>query len=330
MNTTRQRKGYLIVLLSFLIGGFLFSVTPITAIAQSLAGETSISIISNPRLPEPDQTVELSLNTYTIDTNGGTIRWFADGVEILDAVNTRSIKITAPAAGLETIISAEITTRSGQKIQVRYNLQPKRLDLIIEAKTLTPSFYNGRALPSTDSTVRAVALPQIANTKPKDYSYIWRLNNKVLFGGSIKGKHVAEFQMPMGRDAIVGVDVIDQLGQVIAADSSVVPSVTPELYFYPDNPLRGISRIALPNIYTLVGPEVDVRAEPYFMDEEIFAASPLLEWSINGSVVSNPNDDAQTITLQNGGGAGNFTIDFHIRNLRQLLQGVEDGFTLRF
>ncbi len=308
----------------------LLLVFPCFGSAQTLTGETNISIIADPRFPEPGEIVELSLNAYTIDTSGGSIKWFVDDEELLPAANNRTIELVAPVAGSINKIMAEITTRVGRIIPVTYTLQPQRLDIIIEAKTLTPSFYKGRALPSTDSTVRAVALPQINGTDPKNYSYVWRLNNKVLFGGSIKGKHVAEFQMPMGRDAILGVDVLTQTGEVIASDSLVIPAVQPELYFYPDNPLRGISRISVPTVYSLVGPEVDVRAEPYYMDESIFESNPLLEWSINGSVIQNPNEDQQTITLQNGGGNGNFKIEFHIRNLTQLLQGVQNNFTLRF
>ena len=315
--------------LAIILGGYFLLLSP--ALAQSLGTETNISIIANPRFPEPAELVTLSLNAYTIDTNGGSIRWFIDGTELVSATNNRSVELLAPGAGETSKVTAQIITRTGQTIPVSYTLRPLRVDLIVEAKTLTPSFYQGRALPSTDSIVRVVALPQIANTKPQDYSYVWRLNNKVLFGGSVRGKHIADFSMPMGRDVVVGVDVIGPTGEVIASDSSVIPAVQPELYFYPDNPLRGISRTALPKIYNLIGAEVDVRAEPYYMDEAIFSSNPLLEWSINGVAVDNPNDDQQTLTLQNGGGgAGSFTISFHIRNLNQLLQGIEDDFTLRF
>ena len=156
------------------------------------------------------------------------------------------------------------------------------------------------------------------------------MNNQVLGGGSQFGKHTQSFTMPMGREVLLQVDVASLTGEIIASESVVVPNVEPEIYFYPNNPLRGLSAVATGDEYRLLAEEIDIRAEPYYVDTDLLNGDSLVEWKINNQTVENPSRDPQVITLQNAGGSGRFSIGFHIRNLTQLLQGIEDSFVITF
>jgi hypothetical protein len=136
--------------------------------------------------------------------------------------------------------------------------------------------------------------------------------------------------MPTLRDNVVSVDVADRSGAIIASRSISIPSRNPEIIVYEDNPLRGLSSIALPEPFQLIAPEVTLRAEPYFMDAAIFNQNPHTEWKVNGQTIQNPSAEAQTITIQRGEGSGGFTLEFHLRNLTQLLQGARKEFNVFF
>ena len=122
----------------------------------------------------------------------------------------------------------------------------------------------------------------------------------------------------------------DKTGNVFTRKLIQVKTVEPVTVFYEDNPLRGMSRHAILDSQQLFGEEISIRAEPYYMDKNIFEANTLQEWEINGKKVTNPNTDKQNITLRAGGGTGSFTVEYHIRNLDNLLQGTRDQFRLTF
>jgi len=312
-----------------LVWGIFFA-TPLVVGAQlSLPQTAEISI--SPRYPEAGETVRAELSAYTYDTTGASVIWSVDGVEVTEARDQRAINVTVGELGSTTAIEVMVTLRNGQVIVARQEVLVGQVDIIIDADTLVPEFYKGRPLPSNGSNVQVVAIPNFGDGKNVgDYSYSWRVNNKTLYGGSTKGRYIARFTVPMGKNIVVGVDVSDSTGVVISSKNVAIPIQKPEVIFYPDNPLRGLSFTSTGALYRLLGEEVTVRAEPYYMDADILDKEVLLEWSIDGSRIDNPNLDQQTIVLQNGGGSGIFNIEFHIRNLQELLQGTRGQFRMQF
>lgn len=283
----------------------------------------------NPQYPEPFEQVTASLNAYAYDTQGASIRWYIDGTEETEAQNSRELKFTTGALGSAQTVRSTVIFPDGQSISASRTIKPSRLDLIIEADTLVPPMYRGRALPSSGSTVRAIAVPATA-ASVNTLSFTWRLNGKVLFGGPIRGKDVAVFTAPADGNPYLSVEIADQNGSVFMKKTTELPIAAPEMRFYEDNPLRGTSRNALLSPHFLVGDEIVVRAEPYYMASDIFSKNPYTTWSIDGRKVENPSDDAQLITLRKGEGSGRFRVNFDIRNAANLLQGGEGEFLITF
>ena len=94
--------------------------------------------------------------------------------------------------------------------------------------------------------------------------------------------------------------------------------------------LRGHSHTAIGETYVLTGDEVNVRAEPYFMDAGVFSSPHELMWSVDGNSVAEQLDDPQTITLRNNGGTGSFVVQFSLQNGVAFGQRVSDSFRLTF
>jgi hypothetical protein len=127
----------------------------------------------------------------------------------------------------------------------------------------------------------------------------------------------------------VSVTVQDSTNTVIASKSMRLDATEPEIVFYEDNALRGIMKQALLPNSTILGSEITVRAEPYFMSTTIPTQDLHREWSINGRTTTTKNQNLNSITLEKAS-SNSFLLDFHIRNLGQLLQGARESIRISF
>jgi len=289
------------------------------------------SLILSPRYPEPNELVKVTLNDYSVNTNGSTIAWFIDGEEQTAARNNRELSFTAKKLGEETQIVARTSLPNGTTLTAQQTVRPIRLDILVEADSSTPYFYKGRAVPALGGSVQVTALPFIGEDRdPESFSYKWQVGSKVEGGGSRFGKNTITFAAGFERQTLIFVDVFDTNGILLTSESIYIPLAQPELYFYEVNPLRGLSEIAINKNFIFIGDEIKVRAEPFFIDNALFRNNPFQEWKLNSSKISNPSDDQQEITLRRTGETGSFTLEYHVRNLKQLLQGVKKSVTINF
>lgn len=290
------------------------------------------SLVTEPRFPEPGQTVTLRLNDFSLNTSGAAYSWFINETELTSAANQRSITLTAPALGQTTTVRTVTTLSGGATVSATATIQPVRVDILLEADTLVPSFYLGRPLPSSGSTIRATALPFLsgASTNPSQYAYTWKLNGNVVDGGSRTGMNSTVFSIGFGRNVELTVDVADRLGNLLVSKTVYVPIANPELHFYVVDPLQGLLEQALSPNSIFTGEEMRLRAEPYYVSRSLLGGNVLTEWKLNNRRIDNPNTDQQEIVLRRSGETGNFKLGFHIRNLNQLLQGAEASLSLRF
>ncbi len=307
-------------------------VSPAEAQFTTGAGLPQSSLVLEPRYPEPGDTVTVRLNDFSLNTTGAGYTWFING-QIFEAVNNlRAITLVAPPLGESVAIRAVTTLGGGATVVANANLVSTRVDVLIEADTLVPSFYKGRTLPSSGSTIRATALPFLTNgaTDPAAYAYTWKLNGKVIDGGSRASVNSVTFSVGFGRTVELTVDVADRNGTLLVSKTTFVPISDPELYFYTVDPLQGLLEQAMLKDSIFTGEEILVRAEPYYVSRDLLSGNVLTEWKLNNRRITNPSSDPQEITLRRQGQQGSFAIGFHIRNLSQLLQGVESSVTLRF
>jgi hypothetical protein len=320
---------------SIAVSALLFFIIPGTylyAQVPNFGNQTNPSVlVLSPQYPEPNETITATLNDFSVNTSGASIQWFIDGKEVPDSKNNRAIEFSTGALGSSLQVLAVTTLPNGSVLRAEKRIRPVRLDILIEADTRVPTFYKGRSIPATGGSVQLTALPFTGEARnPESYSYTWRVEDKVQGGGSRFGKNSINFTADFQKQITVSVDVIDTNGTVVTSESISVPLTDPELYFYEINPLRGMAEIAMNDNFIFVGEEIKVRAEPYFIDNALFSENPHQEWKLNNKVVANPNSDLQEITLRRSGDSGSFTLEYHIRNLKQLLQGVKDSVTVRF
>ncbi len=304
-----------------------FAAIPLFSLAQ--VGTSNLSLTLEPAFPEAGQIYSVKLDGYT--QNRASLLWFVNGVEQGAYKNKNSMTTQAGGIGAVENITAKVTLLSGEVVTVKHTVTSNRVDLLIEADTVVPPFYKGRRLPSSGSTVHATALVFTKLQQPMSaFAYLFKLNGQTQNGGAIQGDNTFEFTPSFENQTVLEVTVLNKNGVTIAQESQVIPIVKPELAFYEKNPLRGQLFTALSNPFLFIGDEITVRAEGYFMSKDLLGSDILRRWSINNKNVAADDTEPNELTLHKEGAGASSKISFHIRNLKQLLQGVEKAITINF
>lgn len=293
-------------------------------------GDQTLSIVLDPIYPAPNTTFTASADDYALPVQGNSIKWFVDGKQLTEANNQREITLQSKSTGKDTVIELVVSLPGGTTVSAKSVVSPSYLDLIIEPQTRTPAFYKGRALPSVGSVINATAIINGGKVSANNLMYTWRLNGKALENGSVRGKSRISFQMPQGRFVTLSLEVTTLSGEVIAKKIFDLQSVEPTLAFYEVSTLYGLKERAVIGGLSLIGNSVSVRAEPYYLDLNIFNYPKILEWKVDGNQLNNNSQNPYEITLASGGLGGVSEVSFHVRDSIQLLQGVQDKFQINF
>jgi hypothetical protein len=311
---------------------FLFIFFPLALVsAQSsnmIYGDEALTIDLKPQYPNPGETFTATVNDYSLPVQGAGIRWYVDGELLAEAKNDRSLELTAKKSGEETTLKLILDLPSGETISAEKIILPTYLDIIIEPQTRTPAFYKGRGLPSLGSLVNATALLDGNTIDPNTVLYLWRVNNDVLEGGAVRGKNQVSFTMPRGESATLSLEARRPSGETITRRTFTLNSVSPTLSFYETNPLYGLATKAIRDSIVLVGNSVSVRAEPYYLDLRTYNSPDLLEWEVNNTPGDTGGSNPYEVTLAASGLGGASVVDFHVRNLKQVLQGAQGSFAV--
>lgn len=290
-----------------------------------------LELSTEPTYPRPQSDVRVSINAYAVDTNGARISWFQDGTEIVSARNERSITIKTGDIGETTRLSATVAPSAGAPFTLKKDVTPAAVDIVVEADTYVPAFYLGRAIPSTESRVRLAAVAHLGGGDPRTYSYRWEQNGSVIGGGGVRGMQSIDLTMPRYTGGQIRVIVSNDAG--IVAESSVsLGALRPEIHFYEENPLRGLSELAIRDVgVALIGDETTIHAEPYFMKKEGGSFEGMdFTWRVNGAFTENPSSDPHIITLRRAGGGGSANVDTRIVTSDPIPQFVDGRFTINF
>ncbi len=313
----------------------IFFVVPSSSMAQfdGISGGQGFaqneSIIVTPEFPEPGSTVTVRFESYGTNISGSTIIWKLDGVTIGDATNRREATFTAGALGKQHLLEIVVQPAGGVERVVRAQIIPTYIDIVIEPQTHVPDFYAGRAVPSVGSLVNATALIETGRPIGSDVLYTWRLNQKTLELGPIRGNNRVTFDATRDRNMTLSLVVSLPSGEVIGRRSILVPVVSPELQFYETNALYGINTYAVTDSFTMIGNSASLLAAPYYLDSRIYNNPTLHEWNISGERFSN-NANPYSVTLEKTKPSGRDSIGFEVRDTTQLLQGARGTIQINY
>lgn len=274
---------------------FLFWCTP--TFAQFTVGATDFALTPVPSLPKPSEEVTISIQDAGLNAIGAKVVWYINNKQQTQFANERVIKVTAGALGSKTTVAADLVRSDGSHVHAETVLLPTVVDLILEAQTYVPSFYEGRALPGRTSNLHAIAVVNDGGTLPDSaYTYRWTLGDDVVFGGPVLGKNSISFPMPLYSNDLT-VEVINPSGKLVARNTMKLQDVPAELYFYEWSPLRGLYRKAVSDPFALIGDETTIYGEPYFVNAAPDNLNSTIQWQVGAHVVSGTTDAPRALTL---------------------------------
>ncbi len=246
------------------LGVFLL---PTVGIAQF--GATPLSIASSVNAPSPGAAVTLTLSGPTLDLDTASIVWRRDGATILEGVGEKSVEVTLGALGVETTISASVSTEA-ESTSAEISFTPSRVELLWEADSYAPPTYAGRALPSAGARVRLWALPYLPRPgggyfAANDLTYTWKLNGGTLANISGRGRSSATIGAPELFGAYTVSVEVSAAGGARGVGSTRIAAVEPVVRLYPDHPLFGLERwSALSGNAFIAEREMTFSVIPYF------------------------------------------------------------------
>ncbi len=204
---------------------------------------------------------------------------------------------------------------------------PMPVDLLVDADSYVPPFYQGRALPSAGTDLRLEALARF--TRPDgtlvpsaDIVYTWHQDDRVV--GNVSGLGQSSVVLPsppLYGSTDIEVDAQTQDNTLEGTASIVLPSTQPVLLLYEDNPLLGLTFYhALGGETELSDVEMTFAAVPYFAEIQS-PNDPRLAyaWTVNGSSVSSSAADPSEVTLNSANSNGLATVGLTLSHATNFL-----------
>lgn len=303
------------------------------------AGAVSTSILINmtPENPAPGENVDIVLKSYINDLDSVLISWFVDGKNVSSEIGKKSFSLTAPNAGMETNITATIFLPAGE-VEAKTTIKPLVMVLLWQAKdSYVPPFYKGKALPSPDSSIEVVALPEVKSgsslVNPKNMTYLWKQDYNNSPNNSGYGKNSFTFvndYLENLNNISVTASTIDQK---YSSNANInIGMVTPKIIFYKNDLTLGtIWEQALSNGHRISGNEI-LEASPYFISPKYINTPTLTwDWFINNETATPPfyRKNTMPLTVQ-GGVSGTSKIRLEINNTDKIFESATKEINVEF
>ena len=298
----------------------------IPAPTAEFSGPLSFSF--SPENPAPKTSTTIRLTSFGVNLASASIRWSIDGKVVLTGIGATRYTFTTKQSGSATAISVTVTPAVGDPVTATTSIVPGGADILWQVTdAIVPPLYRGKTLPTTESTIRYVAMTDIRGTSGRiasgDLVYTWRHNGTLNQKASGYGKYSHTVQGNyLDQSQKVDVEIKSKDETITANSSTSVAAVSPKIAWYTTSSLYGPKfDKALVGTHTVRGDDVSLIAMPYFFTPKN-PASPRLSysWKINGEATSTPSTPNMLFLRKGEGGEGLARIELSIENVSTLFQ----------
>lgn len=300
---------------------------------------SSVDILVNvaPENPAPGENVNITLKSYVDNLDIVSISWSVNGKNVSSGIGKKSFSLNAPTAGGETNVVATVSLQSGVT-DTKIVIRPSVMVLLTQAMdSYVPPFYKGKALPSPDSLVKVVALPEIKSgsnlINPKNLTYVWKKDYTNNQDGSGYGKSTFTFVNDyLENSNNIGVTA-GTTDQKFSSTSSInIGMKEPKIIFYKnDTKLGTIWEQALTDGYKIIDDEI-IEAAPYFISPKDIRV-PILtwDWFLNDQTVNALIYRKNTLPLKaQAGASGTSKIRLEINNVDKIFESIVKEINVNF
>lgn len=163
------------------------------------------------------------------------------------------------------------------------SMYAQSVDILWQGETYTPPFYEGRALWSKQSLISMTAIPQSLGN-PGSLIYKWTQNGTVLGNISGVGKNTLKFEDSIfSKPYEIKVEILSADEEILAENTIVIESVSPQVLIYENNPVYGYSfHKEAGNAFRLPEGEITLAAFPLFGSPKFRESDNFsYEWRVN-------------------------------------------------
>lgn len=299
--------------------------------AQTPTGEidaSDITISVFPEIPEPNEEIEISISSFLINLDNSRITWYVNEKIFRKGVGIKKILLTSGDIGEKQTVKVSIDDFSKnlqfEKIII---IEPSSMDILWQVTDgYAPPFYKGKILPTSESMIKAVAMPNRKNktvTEQKNLNFYWKRNFNNIPDSSGFGKQSFSFRNDYLKDLEnISLTAKDQNESYTSVSSIDLKFYNPIIIFYEKKDSLGINYWkALGEGFTVgSNRNLSIVAEPFFIIPKT-KNDPVLKysWKINGTPIETPEYKSY-ITVRGDGGRGTSAIELEIENLSRLFQ----------
>ncbi|MES2315149.1 MAG: hypothetical protein V4486_00210 [Patescibacteria group bacterium] len=296
------------------------------------ASPSSIGVTVTPENPAPNENVTISVNSYLNNLDSVSITWMLNGATVLSGVGKKSYSFNAPAAGSQSTVRVRVALPEGP-VETSVLIKPNNMILLWEATdSYVPPFYKGKALATTDSEIKIVAMPEVKGISPKNMVYAWKKDYTPDQEASGYSKNYYIYTNDYLENAN-NISVVASTTDGASSESDIsVGAVNPRIVFYKQDNNLGIAwENALGDGHRIEGEEILV-AIPYFISPKTLSHPSLVwNWSINNSAVDVQGFKKNFFPIKiDPGTSGTSNIGLQIENKDRLFQNVSSQISVQF
>ncbi|MBI2631113.1 hypothetical protein HYW73_02780 [Candidatus Nomurabacteria bacterium] len=319
-----------------LIFGFIILVTNLP-FGVNAASPTSILVDVIPENPAPDENVSISLSSYASNLDSVLISWSVNGKIISSGIGKKSFSTTSPSAGKEARVVATVALPDGSIDRI-ITIRPAVMALLWQANdSYVPPFYKGKAMPTADSEVKVVAMPEIRSgtvtVSPKNMVYVWKKDYTNDQTASGYGKNFYTYVNDYLEDSNSVSVVASTTDQKYSSQASMnIGTYEPKILFYKNDATMGtLWEQALSNGHRVIDAEI-LEAAPYFISpKDLRIPSLTWSWSINDTYVAAEGIRKNLLPLRvQNGVSGASRIKLEINNKYKLFADATGMLTVEF
>jgi hypothetical protein len=325
--------GYLLIMT------LLITASPLISLGQTTETPGNfLQMTISPENPQPLQSVQVNLYSFSYDLDRSTITWIVNGQDKKTEVGASTFNITAGKNGTKTTIRASVITPNDGTKEISISFIPEEVDLIYESLSYTPPFYKGKALNPKQGTVRVTAIPNLISTSglkvaAKNIVYTWRKDSSTQGSASGLGKNTFTFtgEIPI-RNTRIEVTATAPDNTASAVNSVNIINTTPKIIFYENSPIYGVlySRAVLGTVKMLTD-EFGVVATPYFFSATSTSSTDLrYTWSMNGQTTPNQDPENSFTTKVIKVGSGTANVELEVKNNINIFQKTTSNYNINF
>src|SRR3989344_3756904 len=192
------------------------------------------------------------------------------------------------------------------------------VDLIWEAQTYTPPWYQGRTLPTAESLVRVIALTTTTGRlgNEKNLNFYWRKDDLDIRSASGAGENAFDYRAAPSGSNLIEVTVTGTDGSVGATGAARIPIATPKIIFYEVKDDQIDYRRAIKNL-NIITDQTKIIAEPFYFSMTDWLNRRLtFNWSADKQKIEPATEDPRFLTLitKADSDAGETMLDLKITN----------------